>query len=300
MPNLDDMAIFTRVVEAGSFTAAAGSLGLPKSTVSRRIALLEESLGVRLLERTTRVLKLTEIGAAYFERCSRIVGDAEEANLEVTRMQATPRGRLRITAPTEFGSIYLGEIVAAYLKKYPEVAVEAELTNRVVDLIEEGFDLGIRGGVLADSSLVAHKLTGGLTHVCASPGYLEERGEPQSPEELAGHTMIFSPAAPASHIKLVSADGGEVSVAIRGSLRVNSLAMARDAAAAGLGLAALPEMICWEALDDGRLRIVLDGWTLPGTGLYAVYPTRRHLSAKVRSFIDFLQEKLTPPPWKSA
>jgi DNA-binding transcriptional LysR family regulator len=299
MLNLNDMAIFSRVVEAGSITGAAKLLGLPKSTVSRKIALLEESLGVRLLERTTRALKLTEIGATYFEHCSRIVSEAEEANLAVTQMQATPRGKLRITAPTEFGSLYLGAILAAYLQQYPGVEVEVELTNRVVDLIDEGFDLAIRAGSLPDSSLIARKLASERVFICASPAYLEAHGKPLNPEDLSGHEMILSPASPRGHLRLLSEKGETVTVAIGGSLRVNSLAIARDAAATGLGLVALPEMICWEDLHSGRLQIAIEGWALPGTGIHAVYPSPRHLSAKVKTFIDFLQEKLTPPPWRT-
>ncbi len=299
MFNLNDMAVFTKVVEAGSFTGAAKALGLPKSTVSRKISQLEESLGVRLLERTTRALKLTEIGAGYYEHCARIVSEAEEANLAVSQMQATPRGRLRITAPTEFGSLYLGEAVAEYLQQYPLVQVEAELTNRVVDLIDEGFDLAIRAGSLPDSSLIARKLASEGVYICASPAYLKNRGKPQKPDDLAAHQMILAPASPHSHIKLISEQGTSANVPIRGSLQVNSLAMARDAATAGLGLVALPEMICWEDLRCGRLQVALAGWKLPGTGIYAVYPSPRHLSIKVKTFIDFLQAKLSPPPWKN-
>ncbi|BCR04351.1 transcriptional regulator [Desulfuromonas versatilis] len=300
MFNLNDMAIFTRVVEAGSFTAAGKLLGLPKSTVSRKIALLEETLGVRLLERTTRALKLTEIGTGYFEQCARIVGAAEEANLAVSQMQATPKGKLRITAPTEFGSLYLGEAVAGYLQQYPQVQIEVELTNRVVDLIDEGFDLAIRAGALPDSSLIARKLAGEGVFICASPAYLEKHGRPLSPEDLASHQVILSPATPHGKVKLISDQGESAAAGIRGSLQVNSLAMARDAAVAGLGLVALPEMICWEDLRSGRLSVALEGWKLPGTGIYAVYPSPRHLSIKVKTFIDFLQQSLTPPPWKSA
>ncbi len=299
MLNLNDMAIFTKVVESGSFTGAARLLGLPKSTVSRKIAHLEESLGVRLLERTTRALKLTEIGATYFEHCARIVSEAEEANLAVTQMQATPRGKLRITAPTEFGSLYLGAILAAYLQRYPQVKVEVELSNRVVDLIDEGFDLAIRAGSLPDSSLIARKLASESVFICASPVYLENQGQPLTPEELSRHEMILSPASPRNHLKLLSEKGEAATVTIRGSLQVNSLATARDAAVAGLGLVALPEMICWEDLQSGRLQVALQGWVLPGTGIHAVYPSPRHLSAKVKTFIDFLQAKLTPPPWRT-
>lgn len=298
MFNLNDMAIFTKVVDTGSFTGAAKALGLPKSTVSRKITLLEESLGVRLLERTTRAVKLTEVGASYFEQCARIVSDAEEANLAVTQAQAAPRGKLRITAPTEFGALYLGPIVAAYLRQYPGVQIEVELSNRVVDLIEEGFDLAIRGGALPDSSLIARKLAAEYVCICASPSYLEEHGRPQSPEELSQHQMIFSPASPKNQLKLISDSGETVTAVIKGSLLVNNLAMAREAAAAGLGLVALPETLCWEDLRSGRLQIALDGWRLSGTGIHAVYPSPRHLSTKVKTFLDLLQEKLTPPPWR--
>lgn len=300
MLNLNDIALFARVVEAGSFSGAARLLGLPKSTLSRKISLLEERLGVRLLERTTRALKLTEIGATYFEHCCRIVSEAEEAHLAVTQMQATPRGKLHITAPTEFGALYLGRILAAYLQQYPGTEVEVELTNRVVDMIDEGFDLAIRAGSLPDSSLMARKIASESVLVCASPSYLEKHGHPRTPSELSKHEMILSPASPRNHLKLLSEKGEPASVTIRGRLQVNSLATARDAAVAGLGLVALPEMVCWEDLQSGRLRIALEGWALPGTGIHAVYPSPRHLSVKVKTFIDFLQQSLTPPPWRKA
>ncbi len=300
MFNLNEMAIFTRVVEAGSFSGAARLLGLPKSNVSRKVAQLEERLGVRLLERTTRALKLTEVGAAYFERCARIVSEAEEANLAVTRMQESPRGRLRITAPTEFGNLYLGKVVSEYLQTYPRVNIEVELTNRVVDLIEEGFDLAIRGGTLPDSSLIARKLASEAIFICASPAYLAEHGRPQRPEELIRHPLIHSSATRGKHVRLSSKNGETVTAPIQGSLQVNSLALARDAAVAGLGLVVLPEMICWQDLREERLKTVLPDWRLPSGGLYGVYPTPRHLSTKVKTFLDLLGEKLNPPPWKSA
>lgn len=299
MLNLNEMAIFTRVVDAGSFSGAARLLGLPKSTISRKVALLEEHLGVRLLQRTTRVLKLTEIGTAYYAHCSRMVNEAEEATRLVSQMQVTPRGQLRVTAPTEFGSRYLGKIVATYLHRFPEVRVEIDLCNRVVDIIEEGFDLAIRGGTLTDSSLIARKLVSAADYLCASPGYLAQHGIPTHPERLERLELISYAGFRGHSTKLVDGQGGTFAVSATGKLLVNSLALARDAALAGYGLVVLPEWFCWEELQRGQLQRVLADWTLAGTGLYAVYPTPRHLSTMVRSFIELLAAELNPPPWKN-
>src|SRR5688572_2104363 len=194
--DLNDIVVFTKVVETKSFTGAADALGLPKSTVSRKLAQLEERLGVRLVQRTTRKLALTEIGEAYYERCSRIVADIAAAEQLVTDMQSTPRGRLRVTASVDFSTRFLGEIVAEFLAQHPEINVELEATDRVVDLIEDGFDLAVRFGQMPESTLIARKLCSLHLILCAAPAYLERRGTPKHVEELDEHEhVLFTPTS---------------------------------------------------------------------------------------------------------
>ena len=193
--DLNEIVVFARVVETRSFTAAAQQLGLPKSTVSRKIAQLEERLGVRLLQRTTRKLNLTEVGQAYYERCQRIVQDIAAAEQVVTDMQTAPRGLLRVTVPNDLGSTYLGALVADFLLAYPEIQVDLDLADRVVDLIEEGIDLGIRVGPLVESTLIARKLGAVQMRMCASSEYVAKRGAPATIAELADHdALVFAPS----------------------------------------------------------------------------------------------------------
>src|SRR4051812_18779189 len=189
--DLNDIVVFTKVVETRSFTGAAELLGLPKSTVSRKLAQLEERLGVRLVQRTTRKLALTDIGEAYYARCQRIVSDVAAAEQLVTDMQSTPRGRLRLTAPVDISTGYLGNIVAAFLAVHAEVNVEIEATDRVVDLIEEGFDLALRFGPMPESTLIAVRLCSIAGILCASPSYLASKGQPKTIEELDAHDRVL-------------------------------------------------------------------------------------------------------------
>src|SRR5689334_174794 len=180
--DLNDIVVFTKVVETKSFTGAADALGLPKSTVSRKLAQLEERLGVRLVQRTTRKLALTEIGEAYYERCARIVADIGEAEKLVTDMQATPRGRLRVTSTVDFSTRYLGGIVADFIAQHPDINVELEATDRLVDLIDESYDVAVRFGPMPESTLIARRLAGVSLVLCAAPAYLERRGTPKTIE----------------------------------------------------------------------------------------------------------------------
>ena len=294
MDTLSGMRAFTRVVEEGSFTAAARALGLPKSTVSRHVAALEDRLGVRLLHRTTRSLRPTDVGQAYFERASAILADVEEAEQAVSHMQSTPRGTLRVTAGVSFGSGYLGQIIAGFLETYPDVQVETVLTDRYVDLIGEGFDVALRAGTLDDSSLIARRLGSARLVVVASPAHLEAHGRPETPSELRKHDCIrFA----------LSRSGGSWSfrneaVPITGRLTLDNGELILDAARRGLGVARLPTFICGEALRAGELVSLLDDDVPQSGGVYAVYPHNRHLSAKVRAFVDFAVAACKPvAPW---
>ncbi|UUY08073.1 LysR family transcriptional regulator [Pseudomonas sp. J452] len=284
---LDDALIFTRVVECHSFTQAAQILGMQKSTVSRRIALLEERLGVRLLNRTTRKLRLTEVGQAYYERCRQIMLDFAEAEQAVMQLQQEPSGLLRITAPIEFGQLFLGGVLGQFMRQYPQISAEVELTSRDVDPVEEGVDIAIQVGQPHDSTLIARKLFESGRRLCASPDYLAQHGTPQSIDELCGHRAILLPQDSPRYWPLL----GE-HIACQRVLSCNNITLAREAAVAGAGIAGLPLMISEEAVQSGRLIELLPDARLPVGELYAIYPSRRFQAMKVKTFLDFLMASL--------
>ena len=297
MDNFTGMAVFARVVEANSFTEAARRLGMSKAAVSKQVSKLEERLGARLLNRTTRRLSLTEVGAAFYERCARIVAEAEEAELAVTRLNATPRGTLRIDAPVNFGMQYLAPLLPPFMLQHPDLRVDMSFNDRFVDLVEEGCDLAVRIGQLPDSSLVARKLAETRSVICAAPSYWDRHGRPHDPSELAIHDCFaYSYLATGSEWRL-QGPAGNVAVRVSGSLAANNGDVLRQAAVAGLGVVAMPVFIVCDDLRDGRLEPVLRDWEPATRGIYAVYPQNRHLSAKVRAFVDHLVDALDPAPW---
>lgn len=300
MVNLNEMVVFERVVRVGSITGAARAMGVSKSSVSAQIARLERRLGARLLHRTTRRLGLTDIGAAYHQRCSRIVAEAQEADRAAGDARLAPHGTLRLTAPYLFGDAFLSPVVAEYLRRHSDVGVELMLAERIVDLIEEGFDLAIRIGPLEDSTLTVRGLGAAQMIYCASPAYLDARGAPRTPHELGDHECIVVGNRAGAKWPFVSPQG-PLSAAVKGRLTINSLMMGRDAALAGRGIAYLPGFLCADQLAAGALRPVLGEW-LPGPyPISAIYPSHRHLSAKVRCFLDILLEGAAPsPPWSGA
>jgi DNA-binding transcriptional LysR family regulator len=308
MDKLTGMAVFARVVDAGSFTAAAIQLGMSKSAVSKAIAALEDRLGARLLNRTTRRLALTEVGRAFYQRCARIVAEAEEAELAVTHLQVAPRGTLRVNAPVSFGTLHLGPALADFLARYPELKVEIELTDRFVDLLEEGYDVAVRiASALPDSSLVARRITVNEAVVCASPTYWRRHGRPRAPQDLTRHACITYAYNPNPHEwAFLDPDGRPLTVRVDGPLHTNNGDAALHAALAGLAVVRLPRFICAPDLAAGRLEAVLDDALPPPNGIYAIYPHSRHLSAKVRAFVDFLLERFGPgcdwehPPARAA
>jgi len=295
--DLNQLVIFAKVVETSSFTAAGRALGLPKSTVSRKVAQLEERLGVQLLQRTTRKLSLTEVGAAFYERCARISTEIHEAEQAVMHMDQDPRGLLRLTAPPELASAFLSEVINEYLLAYPEVDVELELTDRVVDMIDEGFDLSVRVGRLPDSSLIARKLGPVQRRLVGSPAYLARRGTPTSPSDLESHDLVVLGNPRLNRTLELRNNGREVVIAARPRLVVNSMGMLREAVLAGVGVGVLPAFKCAEDIEAGAMRSFLHDWTGTEAAIHALYPTGRHLSAKVRSFLDYLTQRLDPPPW---
>jgi DNA-binding transcriptional LysR family regulator len=297
MLNLVGMGIFAHVAEAKGFSAAARKLGISKSVVSKEVAKLEKALGARLLNRTTRQLSLTEVGAAFYEHCARIVQEAEEAALLVDRLHASPRGVLKCTAPVAFATLHLGAALTEFLARYPEVQVDMTVGDRFFDLAEEGFDLAIRIARELPPNIVARKLAPINRVVCATPGYFEKHGVPRAPHDLARHNcIVYTHANPDSLWRFKSREG-DIAVPERGDLRLNDDEVIWQAVLGGLGISLLPTFTVGQDLQSGRLRAVLTEYTPTEQNLYAVYLPNRHLSAKVRVFIDFLLERFAAPPY---
>lgn len=281
-----DMLLFAAVVREGSFTRAARQLGITKQSASERIARLEEGLGVRLLERTTRRLRATEIGSRYYERCSTIAAQIEEANREAQLQQAEPTGLLRVSAPVLYGRRFLAPVISSYMARYPKVRVDVLLADRRVHLVEEGFDLAIRIGEVDDASLAVRKLGEGHVYYVASPAYVaaHRRLRPRALQELRCIGMRA----------VESWEVSGVSLKIEPALVVNDLEMACEAAVAGVGVARLPALVCRAAVESDRLRVLFRAQPAFLRPVYAVFPSRRHLPIKVRVFIDALSALVEP------
>jgi DNA-binding transcriptional LysR family regulator len=288
--DINDIYVFAKVVEHGSFVGASKSLGMPRSTVSRRVSELEKRLGARLLQRTTRRLHLTDVGETYYQYAATIMSQVDEANLAVTHLQAIPRGTLRVTVPMSFGQ--LGTIVASYLERYPEVELELVCTDRVIDLVQDRFDVAIRAGRLADSALIARKLGTVSNILVASPAFLKRNRVPKSPNDLEGlDCLVF--AAGSQYGKWTLCDAKKtMEVEVRSRLRANDMDYLRQAALAGLGIAMIPTHVCTDEIRDGTLRRVLPDWCSPETLVHALYPSARLLSPKLKVFLDHFRESL--------
>ena len=298
MSDLAAMAVFARDVEEESFSAAARLLGLSKSAVSKQVARLEDRLGVRLLHRTTRRLSLTEEGATFFRGCQRALAEAEAAESAVTHLAAAPRGTLKVNAPMSFGVAHLSPLIPAFMARFPDLKVELELNDRLVDLVEEGFDVGVRITRLQDSSLIARRLAPSRNVICAAPDYLRARGSPEAPEALAGHDCLLYSYTTEGRVWRLRSAAGRRQVTVRGRLLANNGEALRDAALQGLGVARLPTFIVGDALRQGHLLRLLTDWSDEReSGVYAVYPASRNLAPKVRVFVDFLVERFGDPPY---
>ncbi len=281
-----DMLLFASVVREGSFTKAARRLAITKQTASERIAKLEEQLGVRLLERTTRHMRLTEAGATYHARCAAIATLIDEANGEVQQVHAEPMGLLRVSAPVLYGRRYLMPVITEYLRRYAKARVDVVLADRRVHLLEEGIDLTIRIGKLDDSSLSARKLGDGYVYYVASPEFLATYGVPTVQTLGTARTVSSS----SSEVWEVFGE----TVNVEPILVVNDLEMVCDAAIAGVGIARLPSIVCQEAVLDGRLKILFGPDSALKRSVYAIYPSRHYLPAKVRHFLEALEKLITP------
>lgn len=293
--NLNDLSLFIRVVETGSFTAAADSLNVQKSTISRRIAQLEDTLGIRLIQRTTRKLKLTPEGEELFNRAQPLVDDLEAVQDDISASKTELRGRLRLTMPTEIGVFMMNEVITSFMQTYPKLEVDVELSTRTVDLIEEGVDLALRLGPLPNSSLIARHIAGLHRGLFATPEYLEQHGMPKIPDDLAHHQCI-SLLKPFDHLRFTNWNDNEP-VTMGGRLRTNSMSFVREMILQGMGIGRLPEVFCGELVKTGRIVRVLDEFTLDPLEINALYASRRNLNPRVRAFLDHMSERLRDHPW---
>ena len=292
MEDLAYMVTFARVVKAGSFAGAARRLGVTSSVASKHVAKLEQALGVRLLNRSTRKLSLTEAGAAYYEHCARIVDEVESSKTAIAQLQAAPRGQLRVTAPVTFANTRLGPILREFFTRYPDIQVDLNASNRIVDLAEEGFDVAIRIARTLPPNVVARQLRPVRWHLCGAPEYLAREGEPTHPANLTRHNCLTFPAATPSTVWHFVRGAERVEVPVHGSLQSNMVETLHDLVMAGTGLTLLPGYIAGKDIREGKLRAVLADWEIEaGSSLYAVYLPTRYLAPKVRVFVDFLVEK---------
>ena len=298
MDSLTDIAVFVQVVESGSFTAAADRLSLSKSVISKYITRLEDRLGARLLNRTTRRLSLTEVGRAFYERSERGLQEIAEAEAEVSRLQGEPRGTLRINAPMSFGVLHIAPVLPKFLERYPQLRVDMNLDDRKIDVIEGGFDVSIRISDMEDSSLVARRI-GPCHHVIvASPAYLKRYGVPHTPQDLEHHNVItyqYQDSASEWEFRLPGEKPTMVSVS--GSIQMNNSLALREALLNDAGITRTPTFVVGRDIQAGSLQPVLTNYTLPEVSIYVVFAQRKHLSPKVRAFVEFMCSCISDVPY---
>jgi len=299
LADLNEVTIFVKVVQAGSFIGASRALDIPKATISRKIAQLEATLGVRLLQRTTRKVNLTEVGRLYFDRCVRVLEYLEAANLAHAEMQAIPYGTLRLSASIVFGVTFLHHWIAEFMRQYPQINVEVLLTNQYVDMVAKGIDAAIRSGA-SDSSLVSHRLGSVPYWICASPTYLATHPEPTHPQELTQHTCLSIVSDNLSEIIPWSLKRGKeiAEIKVPHRLRANDFLLLKQLLVSGSGIGFVPSTLAIDEIQAGTLVRLLADWQLAERDLYLVYPSDRHLSPKLRAWVEFVYQQVTPQaPW---
>ncbi len=298
MDVISDMTVFVEVVAAGGMTAAGRNLNLSAAVVSKRIANLEERLDVRLLNRTTRRLSLTDEGAGYYTSCKAILEDIADAEAALSGLAGHVKGTLKITAPSSFGRKHISRLLPEFLKQYPDVSIQVSLTDQSVDMVQSGFDLAIRTGELKDSSLIARKLSPARRVVCASREYLATEGIPEHPQDLIHHNCLVLgyPGGVHDHWHFKGPEG-QIDVKVKGNLETNNGEILRDATKAGIGIAIKSTWDIADELKAGELIPILREFELPSAAVYALYPNREHLPAKTRSFIEFLEGKFGREPY---
>lgn len=290
--DLNHLTTFVKVADAASFTLAANALGVPKSTVSRRVSALEAALGVRLIRRTTRKLSLTEEGASYYQKTARALEAIDEAGRAVADMDGEPRGLVRITAPVDVGNDVLADLVPKFLKDHPGISVEVQLTGRRVDMVEESFDLALRAGTLSDSSLIARKIGTSCMRVFGTRGYLERAGTPKKLADLKAHAMILFRTRQGQADVTFSGPKGDETVTLQALIGTNDFAFARRVVLAGAGIGVLPAVLCVKEIESGALEQVLPKYSVPGGAFHIVYPSGRYVPQRVALFRDFLLKEL--------
>ena len=289
---LDGIAVFVAVIKAGSFTAAADTLGRSTSYISKEITRLENRLGSRLLNRTTRTISLTDAGRAYFERCDQIVIDAENAERSINQLQDTPRGLLRVNAPSSFSQKKLMHLLPAFLNVYPEIQLEVEFNDRIIDVVAEAYDVVIRVGQHKDSSLVARLISESRSVTVASPGYIKQHGEPKLASELTQHHCIAYSLLPAPTNWEFKKEDKISHVSIKPRILCNTAELEVSMAKQGIGITRLPLFCCEDEIKTGELVSIMQDYDPIELGIYAVYPHRQYLTPKVRVFVDFLVEHI--------
>jgi DNA-binding transcriptional LysR family regulator len=290
MDQFSAIPVFVAVVENGKFSAAAQSLGVSKSAVSKRINQLESHLGVRLLHRTTRKLSLTEAGARYYEHAAKALHAASKAEDAVTELQGEPQGKLKISSPMSFGRLHVAPLIPRFLLRYPKLQIDLVMDDKNIDLVAAGVDIAIRAGDMPNSTLIARKLAPLRQVLCASPSYIERYGMPITPSELCNHNCIlFSYSGDANEWTL-NKDGQSEVVMVSGSYRVNNSEAILEALLDGIGIGRLPTFVAGPNLKTGNLVRVLDSYYIPSHTFYAVFPERQYMPAKVRAFLDFAVE----------
>jgi DNA-binding transcriptional LysR family regulator len=298
MDRFQALSAFARVVETGSFARAAERLDVSVSTLSRQVAQLEAHLDARLLNRTTRRLSLTESGRVFYERCVQLLADLEEAEESATLQTVRPRGTLRLTCGVTFGERYLAPAMGEFLARYPAMRLDVELSDRVVDLVDEGFDAAVRIGAIRSLQLVGRKIGETRLVCCAAPSYLERRGEPKTPEDLSAHACLTYEYSPWKEIwPFRDAQGRERGARIAGPVHANNGLFLVALAVAGVAIVVEPDFIVGPDVRAGRLVPILPRFVLPPANIEVMYPSRRHLSAKVRAFADFLAQRFVKPAW---
>lgn len=290
MADLNEMAVFASVVDAGSFTGAARKLDQPKSTISRRITRLEQRLGVRLLQRTTRALHLTDAGEIYYHYCARIAAEAQSAEEAINNTQAEPSGPIKITAPIHLAAV-LPMLIDEFMQQYPKVQVHLFCNDAVLDIVNEGIDVAFRFGKLDDSSFIARKLGSHRPILCAAPSYLKHAPALNEPADLVNHHGISFNPPPNGNRWNFNGPGGKQTIDFPPRLAVNNLEIMHQSALAGIGVTILPALLCQPDIEAGRLRALLPEWSFTSVDLNLVYPSSRLLQTKVRAFIDFTIER---------
>lgn len=296
--NITDLVIFVAVVKAGSLSAAGRELGFSSAVVSKRLQRLEEQLGVRLLNRSTRKLCITEDGLRYHDYCVRVLAELDEAETLITSGHSEPKGTLRVTVPAAFGRLHVAPLVPEFLRRYPELRLSLHLSDSRVDIIEEGYDVAVRIGDMKDSNLVARHLGIDRRKVVATPSYLSKFGNPEIPDDLVHHNvLLFANPAPLDHWQFTDPAGRRASVKVAGNFETNNCDALRAAIYADAGIALRPVWDVWQDIQAGTLQVLLPEYTHPSVNIQAVYPSRRHLPQKVRVFIDLLCESFGDTPY---